>query len=287
MLGLLLFRPQTATTPPLELLERLLLGIPGMELDGRPGDPHRTGRWRDPVTGAGCIIDLGTPPIEADTMHPPRAYRGWMALPLAIHVPFAGPHWFCVEALRVVETLLAHDPQWRALDEEDIQGDASGDAMPAPWDRLRVVASWERQRAAQDLTRVQVPVMSRGASVSMWRYRREAPAGRLKHPDFHWAPAVALGQTGTNRARSAVMWLTLPDPRRVALPPVELVVVTDPPRLIEAEHVAEALTVAGLIQTAGVGGARLVSGRVTDCLRDLPTVPIADYRSLDDEAWSD
>jgi hypothetical protein len=280
-----LFRPADAHAPSLDELVALVSALPGVEIEGRPGDAHRLARWRDADTGAAGLLQVGEPPLELDTMHPPRAYRGWAPLALSLHVPLSGPHWFCVEALRVCESLLAADPVWRALDEEDIPPSPSGDAGPVPWSRPRAIASWERLRAAQIETSAAVPRMRRSASVAMWRYRREAPTGGRLHPGFHWPPVSAM-RDASGAARSACVWM---EPGRpLALPPVELVLIAGgAPRLIAYDDLAIALGEAGGLSEAGIAGAALV-GACPDAERlSQAARPAAGMVALDDDSWCD
>jgi hypothetical protein len=285
VLTLLLFRSDSAREPSrLELEEQLLL-IPGLALAGSSQDPYRAGTWKDPDgTHASCVIDLGEPALEEDHLHPPRGYAGWYPLPVSIHIPLFGPHWFCVEAVRMVEGLLRTDPEWRALDVEDIQETPDHEAAPFLWDRLRVVASWEKQRAVRNQQLTGVPVMNRGSSVSLWRYRRERSRAMHANPTIVFPEGVALHERRTSIARSAALWQDLAHP--VAIPPVELLVIPGPvTRVIDAQLAANALG-AG---TAGMAGARMVSdpSRLASSLDQIPSRPVADFAATDDHDWAD
>lgn len=285
MQRLLFFQPEGQPALPSAVLAALLEAIPGTTLEGRPGDAARVGTWRDAATGALAHLQVGDHGLEPDPLHPPRAYAGWQPLPVVVEIPLAGPHWFGVEALRVPETLLAHDPAWRALDEEDLSTDADGRPGPAAWDRPRMIASWERQRDAQILTRQPMPRLRRSASVSLWRYRRERARGQAAHPHHHWPPGHVLRLDATT-AGSACVWLEPDHP--VALPPVELVLLPGPPpRLLAADALAEALHGAGLIQTAGTAGARLVAGGAAAVAAGVPAASDSTPPLLDDDAWWD
>jgi hypothetical protein len=221
---LLFYRP--AADPPIhpDDLAAALAALPGVEL-AESGDGYRPGRWRHAATGASAAIDLGEPPLERDDLHPPRAYEGWTPLALAWHLPLAGPHWLAVEAFIAVEDLLARLPGVRALDPEDVHEREDGSTGPGAWSRPRLIASWELQRRdrCQDLAE---PAMARGASLRLWRYRRELAQARAERPDLHWGEALVLLDRDREAARSACLW---PDrPGDWALPPVELVVVRRP-----------------------------------------------------------
>ena len=160
--------------------------------------------------------------MERDDQHKPRAYANWRPVSLAIRIPLAGPHWHAVEALALVEAILAAHPDLRALDSEDVieaEGAAPG---PFPWSRPRAIASWETQRDSR-CEGLSLPTLARPHSVRLWRYRRERPAARTAHSDLHWPDALVLRDSTTGIARSACLWT---DPSEAfALPPVELVVV--------------------------------------------------------------
>jgi hypothetical protein len=212
--------PETGPEALREQLESVLASAPDVVLEGRPGDAYRPGLWRDAATGASCQIDLGEPPIEPDTLHPPTAYPGWHAAPLTLHVGVQGPHWHCVALFPFIEHLLAALPGLAILDSEDTGiGDQRG---PGPWSRPRLLASWERQHAVSMAGRTGVLRMARLASICLWRYRSERRQGQAAHPDLVWPEAVALHDRSGGVARSAAL-VTRPDPPWV-LPPVELLV---------------------------------------------------------------
>jgi hypothetical protein len=282
----LFLQPDGHAAPGLEALAARLRSIPGMALEETACTGFRLGRWRDAATGASCTVDLGDPGIEEDALHPPRRYAGWSTLPLSVHIPLAGPHWFCVEALRVVEAVLASDPGWRAIDDENVAIDELNAAVPAPWDRLGALASWERLRETQDLTRLPVPRMHRGASISCWRYCRERARGAALHPAYRWPERIQALQVGALEACSACLWVEPGEP--LALPPVQLVVLPGAdPRVVSSEALAAALQSHGLIGTAGTAGARLVAGGAAGVVAELAGTPASDFRPLDNESWRD
>jgi hypothetical protein len=284
VLTILLFRPDTARPTGLDEIAEHLAAVPGVELSGVAEDRYRPGGWRDAATGARCLIDLGDAPLEEDTLHPPRAYAGWLPAGVSVQVPLAGPHWFCVEALRLVEALLADFPDWRALDVEDVvEGDG---ARPGPfaWDRPRAIANWERQRANQLETLGNVPRMHRRASIAHWRYRRERARGRERHPGHAWPDGAALLELASGTARSAALWL---DPTKpFALPPVELLVLrAGQPRVVSADQAA---TLCGGGE-ADPSGTRLVEPgpAVERFIAEAEAQPATAYRALGDEDWAD
>lgn len=282
MLTLLFFAP-VDDGPVLErhALEEAL-ELPGVELDGPPGAPYRPGRWRDAATGAIAILDLGTPPLEEDHLHPPRAYAGWRPLELTVQIPITGPHWLAVECLQFVEALLARLPEVRALDTEDIrQEHAEG---PGPWIRPRLLASWERQHQQHQAGRSDQRRMARLASVCLWRYRRERGEGLRRFPDLAWPEALVLLDQEQGAPRTAVLWQ---DPRRdLALPPVELLVVQrdGAAGVLPAEQLAalggEALPLAQAARVLATGSTRALAA-------EAPLLPAARFRALADHDWSD
>ncbi len=258
------------------------LALPGVELDGQPGDAYRPGRWRDAATGATAVIDLGTPPLEEDHLHPPRGYDGWRAAELTVQIPVTGPHWLAVECLQFVEAVLTRLPDLRALDTEDIRQEHS--EGPGPWSRPRLLASWERQHQQHQVGRTDQRRMARLASVCLWRYRRERTEALRRFPELVWPEALVLFDQEQGAPRTAALWQ---DPGHAfALPPVELLVI---PRgssagVLPAEQLAalgaEALPVA---QAARV----VVSDRARALAAKAPLLPVTRFRALADHDWSD
>jgi hypothetical protein len=279
VLDLLFFRPEGSQEPDASEIAERVGALRGVELGGAPGAAYRPGRWHDPATGASCHLDLGEPPLEEDTLHPPRGYAGWLPCGVALHLPLAGPHWFCVECLGLAEAILAAFPGWRALDTEDAVERDDVDPGPFAWSRPRVIADWERLRTAQ-LETMTTPRLARGASLMLWRYRRESAQGRERHPDHVWPTASAALERASGRARSVSVWA---DPSRgLALPPVELLLLPGAePRVLDAERVAETC---GAVP-AGVAQARLVTPSLA--LAQLAGVAVTGFRALDDEDWAD
>lgn len=287
MLTLLFFEEDQGPPTAYDDLEHEVASLPDVALDGARGAEYRPGRWRDAATGASFLIDLGTVPIEPDTLHPPTSYPGWRSIPLAVHIPLATPHWHCVEALKTIEALLKRLPQLRAMDSEDNRLDEQSEPGPFEWDRLRVLANWERLHQTQCASQQGLFRMDRVASVALWRYRSERPRGAQKHPDLVWPEAlVLLDSSGDSRARSAAAWL---DPTRaLALPPVEFLVIQ---RNGEAGAVPsdELLTAAGGGVAIDLGQAtRIEAGtRVQDFFHRAKLLPVGRFKFLGDSEWAD
>jgi hypothetical protein len=263
-------------------LAAALAAIPGLDLDGRPGQAYRPGTWRDLVTGARCAIDLGAPPVEDDHQHPPRTYEGWLVAPLAIAIPLAGPHWLAVEAMSLVERLLAGVPGLAALDEEDADGG------PSPWSRPRAVASWHRQQTAFLTSRPNHPRLNRNASLALWRYRRERPAGLVARPELAWPEAMVLGERrhdGGIHPYAAALWRD--GDRALALPPVDLVVAMRPagPAVIAANRLRCLPGTTPLDH----GRALLIPmcPAAAACFARGEARPVEAFAALGDEDWTD
>jgi hypothetical protein len=266
-------------------LEDALLAIPGVELTGRRGDSYRSGQWRDTDTGASGVIDLGQAPLEEDNLHPPTAYDGWRGLNLSVQIPLDGPHWLCVEALQMIEGLLARLPQLRALDTEDTLRHDDGVVGPTPWSRPRLLASWERQHAVQLQGRTDCPRMNRLASVCLWRYRRERRRGQHDFPDLFWPEALVLLEQTQTQACSAAFW---PEPvRAFALPPVEFIILRRPQStgLLPAEAVIAAAHAHPL--PLGQAAALTPDDRLAAWFATADLMPTGSYRALDDRDWTD
>jgi hypothetical protein len=285
MLTLLFYESALAEGPATarEDIEDALLALPGVELAGESRAPYRAGRWRDLATGASCTIDLGTPPIEEDTLHPPRAYDGWTAVAFTIGIPLAGPHWLCVEALQFTEGLLAQLPQLQVLDSEDSERGVG--VGPGVWNRPRLLASWERQHAVQQSGRSELWRMNRLSSVCLWRYRRERALGLSARPQLHWPEAFALLDREGPAVRSAAFWND--DGRAWALPPVEMLIINQGGRsgvLVAADLAA----VAGA-EALPMASAALVtpSPVVSGVFRSGTLLPTTRFRALGDLDWSD
>jgi hypothetical protein len=282
MQTLLLYEPADGQpSDPADVVDAVA-GLPLVELDGRPGDPYRPGRWRDPETGAHCDLDVGHPPLEEDQLHPNKAYEGWRDLGVALHLPLVGPHWLCVETLQFIEALLARLPGARALDTEDTRQE-QGDG-PSAWSRPRLLASWERLSQTQLQGRTDVRRMGRLASVCLWRYRRERARGRRDFPELHWPDAVALLDLELAQARSAALWQ---DPRQaIALPPVELLVIprADGFSVLPAELLADLATEPlPCAQAARLAPNPALIAKVFQ----TGLLPAGRFRSLGDHDWTD
>jgi|GEM_PF-2573692 hypothetical protein len=282
----LLFYESTADAGPTvtrDGLEDHLAAAPGVELDGAWRAAYRSGRWRDPATGASCTIDLGNPPIDDDPLHPPRTYDGWREAGLTIGIPLSGPHWLCVEALQFVEAILHHLPHLRALDSEDTErGTAEG---PGTWNRPRVLASWERQHAVQYLGRTDAWRMNRLSSVCVWRYRRERAAGSRDHPALQWPEALALLDNDGPVVRSGAFWHDPSVP--LALPPVEVLVIAHGPR--SGVLIAADLALAANPTPLSLANAAVIepSAATLAVFTHGVLLPISRFRALGDLDWSD
>jgi len=249
-----------------------------------PTGPYRPGRWQDAATGASAVIDLGTPPLEVDTLHPAKAYDGWADTGVTVHLPLAGPHWHAVEALRVVEVVLQAFPDWRALDTEDTIVEPGDQAGPFPWDRPRASLTWERQRDARIADLLAMPRMSRRASVALWRYRRERTAGQAAHPSLLWPEALVLLDRDLGLARSAALWS---DPaQELALPPVELLVI--PRAGGHGVLPVDEVLAAGPSRPIPLAGAlHLPAGSRTDLFNRAILLPATRFSALDWVDWAD
>jgi hypothetical protein len=285
MLTLLFYQPTSAEGPRTTLadVEAALCTLPGVSLDGSIGAAYRPGRWHSDSSGARCTIDLGAAPLPGDPLHPPRAYDGWNELALCMHIPLSGPHWLCVETLQLVESLLSALPDLQALDTEDVHsGDQPG---PHGWNRARVLASWERQHAAQHAGRSDAWRMNRLASVCMWRYRRERAEGVRRYGHWHWPDVVSLLDLETHCVRSAAFWQ---DPAAtLVLPPVELLIVRRGAHtgvLVAADLAAFAKPDALPIASAASIPA---SAALSSWLAAAPVLPTTRFRAVDDYDWSD
>lgn len=284
MLEILLFEAAGDIPTQLADVEAALLAEAGVELEGQLGADYRPGRWRDPSTGASAVIDLGRAPIEDDPIHPPTAYDGWRPMQLGIQIPVTGPHWQCVEALCLVERLLARLPQASALDTEDAGHDDETPG-PRPWNRPRVLASWERLHTAYNQGRTTLRRMARLSSVCLWRYRRERALGLTRHPKLHWPEALVLVDSATGNVHSACFWDDAS--ADLALPPVDLLIV----RRGAAAGVLDssALQQAGTPMALDCAGAAVVA--MNDATRRLHAqaelLPAARFLALDDADWTD
>jgi hypothetical protein len=285
MLSLLFYESAHADGPSttLEDIDIQLMAIAGVELGATAHAPYRTGRWRDPATGSTCTIDLGTPPLEEDPIHPPRAYDGWREVGLTVGIPLAGPHWLCAEALQFVEHLLSRLPQLRALDSEDSERGVT--IGPGTWSRPRVLASWERQHTVQNMGRTDIWRMNRLSSVCLWRYRRERAAGSREHAQLLWPEAFALLDLEGNAVRSAAFWR---DPHLpLALPPVEVLIISQGLRsgVLSAADLA---SVASPTPLALGSAAEIRPGpAVSAVYSNAPLLPNGRFRALGDLDWSD
>jgi hypothetical protein len=272
--------------PPTQLgdIEDALHRIPGVAFAAPRGAPYRPGEWHDAATGASCRFDLGDPQLESDEAEKPVNYAGWRPLPVSVQVPLSGPHWFAVEALRVVEGLLHALPETRALDTEDTRVEPDADSGPFPWSRLRALASWERLHHNQSEGRDDLPRLDRGASLALWRYRRERGLGRERRPDLVWPEAHVL--LDVDHAVSAALWADPAQP--LALPPVELVVVQrgDGTGVLPADELRTAAG-GGMPLELAQAVALAPGPRLSDLHGRARLLPAVRFRALLDGDWSD
>ena len=281
MLSILFYEHEAEQPTSLTALEDALARIPGLTWSAPAGSAYRPGQWRDPATGARAAWDLGIPPLlqeDAGADDPPRSYSGWRAVPLALSVPLAGPHWQAVTALAQVDRLLQAAPHLMPLDSEDTVEGENAEPGPFPWDRPRAIASWEKQRADRSVG-LALPRLGRAASVALWRYRVERAAGRAAFPEHHWPEGLALHDLATGEVRTACLWGDPGEP--LALPPVDVVVVrggavpADELRLLAGDNAP--------------GGARLItpSAAVGAFHAGAKPLPASRFRGLGDEDWVD
>jgi hypothetical protein len=285
VLNILFFESADGPRTDIGDIEHALATTPHLDLLGKPGEAYRPGEWRDPNTGAYCLVDLGESPVEHDSMHPSTSYPGWYEAPLSVHIPLAAPHWYCVEALRVVEGITAKLPQLRALDSEDTTKDEASEPGPFDWNRLRVLANWERLHLAQSASRQDLFRLERPASLAMWRYRRERARGLEQHPQLTWPEALVLLDLETGIARSAALWQEAG--HALAVPPVELLVIprSSDPGVLPCDE----LLTAGAGKPLSVAQAVEVqpSERVRNLSEKAKLMPKSRFRALNEGDWSD
>lgn len=279
----LFYEPEHQPPTPFGDIEDALHDFAGVAFAAPKGAAYRPGEWHDPATGASCRFDVGHADLEQDESEKVVTYAGWRALPVTVHIPLAGPHWFAVEALRVVERLLHALPDVRALDTEDTRVEPDAEAGPFPWSRLRALASWEVLHHAQYAER-DLPRLNRAASLALWRYRRERAIGRQRRPDLTWPEAHVL--LDGDRAVSAALWAD-PD-HALALPPVELVVVqrADGTGAIPADEVRTAAS-GGLPLEWAQAVALSPEPRLHDLHARARLLPATRFKALLDGDWSD
>ena len=272
--------------PPCQVadIEDTLHTFPGVVFAAPPGSRYRPGEWHDLATGASCRFDIGVPDMEQDEMEKQVRYSGWRPLPVSVHVPLAGPHWFAVEALRVVEHLLHALPETRALDTEDTKVDPDADSGPYAWSKLRALASWEHLHHAHHQGRDALPRLNRAVSLALWRYRRERTRGRQARPDLAWPEAHVL--LDGDRAVSAALWADANRP--LALPPVELIVVqrSDGTGVLPSDEVRTAAG-GGLPLEMAQAVALQPSPRLTDLHSRAKLLPATRFKALLDGDWGD
>jgi hypothetical protein len=166
-----------------------------------------------------------------------------------------------------------------ALDVEDTRADDDAEAGPYAWSRPRRIAQWEAQRAALGL---ELPVLSRGSSLRLWRWRRERAAAAATHGERAWPEITVLHDRAD---RAAVTACLLPDAVSIALPPVQWVVIR---RGADVGCLPWA-TIAPLAgESLPAGGLALERGAVLDeVLRRAPLEPVTRFQALLDEDWQD
>lgn len=283
-LTILFFEAADGAPTDMSDVEHVLATTPHLDLGGASESGYLSGEWRDPHTGACCHVDIGAA-VERDELHPPTAYAGWREVPLSIHIPLAAPHWYCVEALRLVEDIVKRLPHLHALDSEDTTLDENSEPGPYPWNRLRVLANWERLHLAQSASRKDLFRLERHASLALWRYRRERERGREQFPHLAWPEALILLDGETAAARSAAIW---PNPDQpLAVPPVELLVITRPndPGVIPCDE----------LLTVGAGkplpAAQAIQVEPSEAVRNLfnrvRLMPRQRFKALNEGDWAD
>jgi hypothetical protein len=249
---------------------------------------YRPGRWRDVATGANFVVDLGEPELtsmDAAADDPPTAYTGWRPLPLTIQIPLHGPHWLAVEALGAVERILLAAPWLRLLDSEDTREHDNADTGPFPFDKPRLILSWERQREAH-LAGRSVPTLARSASVALWRYRKERAALQAAHPTISLPEANVLLDRATGEATSACV---LPiSSTTLLIPPVQILVAVGfgpTPQVIPADALKDRVEL-GPVGTAWIEPRPLQV--VLEAHRQVDAVfPVGRFAALTDADWRD
>lgn len=284
MQNFLFYEAEDQAPTPFGDLEDALEALPGAAFAAPKGAAYRPGEWHDPATGANCRFDLGLADLEHDELEKPVHYAGWRPLPLSVQVPLAGPHWFAVEALRVVEHLLHRLPETRALDTEDTRAEPDAESGPFAWSKLRALASWEHLHHAQSAGRGDLPRLNRAVSLALWRYRRERLSGRQRRPDLIWPEAHVLRDG--DRAVSAALWADAS--QALALPPVELVVVqrADGTGVLPADELRTAAG-GGLPLDVASAIALQPGPRLADLHARAKLLPATRFKALLDGDWSD
>jgi hypothetical protein len=254
----------------------------GIALTGS-GD-YRHAHWRDQATGAWAEVDVGWPEMDEGVTASEKSYTGWRRLPLQVEIPLTVPHWYAVEAATMVDRLLQALPGAVVLDTED-PGPEEGEAGagPGPLDRLRLLASWELQHLQQTAGLDDLPRASRAASVAAWRYRRERANGQRGIADCEWPELLVLAE-GQN-ALTAIIWADPTEP--LALPPVQLVVVTRP-GASACMPVDELITAVGTPGELPFGGAVRIdpNDRLQHLHANARLLPRDRFRAVGDH-WTD
>lgn len=260
-----LFIAEQTTAPTLAEL------VAGLERLGaafqRVTESYWSGSWEESRTGARAVLDVGTPPLEEDRLHPPRQYAGWRPLAVAIELPLLGPHWRALEVFAWLERVLAAWPAARALDVEDVPTDERGQAAPGAWDRARVCASWRRQHRAQIAGMREVPRMPVAESLMLWRWRRERR--------MEWSRGTVALDLACGTAHPLWVWT---DPAAPAVLPAGglICVLTSPPILVQRSQLPEGTALPE-------AGAALVPPPAA-WPRSLPRER---FRICDDDDWTD
>lgn len=257
----------------------------GVTFSAPAGNNYRPGVWADADTGSQAIVDCGTAPVEADEMHPATAYAGWLPLALTVQIPLSVPHWQAVEALHFVERVCAQLPGVVSFDCEDTRETDDHEPGPFASTRVRALASWERQHAAQTAGRLDLPRLPRILSLALWRYRKERRAGQTAAADCAWPEAHVLAE-GTS-AISVALWADVT--RDLALPPVSHLVIPrqDGPGLLPID---ELLTVAGdglPILTAGKALRITPTAAIQDLYNRAKLISHQRFVAVSDTEWSD
>lgn len=286
MQTLLTWLPDDQPPVAIDDLATVLETVPGLTVDGQPGADYRPFHWRCPATGARADGDLGLPPLAEDTKPhaEAKAYPGWQPAALSLHLPLPVPHWHGLEALQILEQAIGRFPDLAVLDTEDTGNEEDDNLGPGPLDRPRLLASWERLHASHTAGMADLPRMQRGASVGLWRYRRELAAGRDTWPDLAWPTVGAVVDDGL--ARAVAVLPAARGERPVAIPPVELVVVpnADGAGVLDANRLLDLPNATELSLT---GSLSFAAEAVDAAIAAHPLVPVTRYRALDDDGWSD
>lgn len=279
MLDLIFYEDDQRPATPAASLAEALAATPGFTLEGHVDEVYRPVCFRDLRTGSRATGDLGPLPLAVDHLHPSRSYPGWRPVDLVLHLPIPVAHWNCIDVADAVVAMLDRLPHLSVLNSEaTVRPGPDGEDLegPGPLDKPTLLSTWEGLHA--EATRsLQLPRLSRVASVALWRYRR----GRTEVPkDWHGCEAHVLLHQG--RARTAAL---LPWPLRpLVLPPVELLIHPGPP-----PRMVETASLRLLAPTLPLGGGLAFdrSNQLEPVLQDAAWQPITGFTMLADGDWGD